>query len=296
MKSEGRRSWHPSVGLPRPRPIVSAFRWGFAMVAIDNNLIEPQPAGTIAASGVSLLGSLVIVARHHGIQLSVPQLVHDHLLEPGQPSVPQLLNIAVASGLRASSVQLPWRQLLQLRKALPAIVLLRNGHAMVLREVHEGPEIPRVVVQDPNAHEDAPLILDEARFTAAWTGEVLLFKRDYSLRDEDQPFGIRLLISQLLRDRRIARDIGIAAFTLSLLAIAPIMFWRLLIDRVLYYGSLDTFAVLCVAMLVLVGFETGFGYLRRYLVLHVTQRVDAKLSTYMFDRVVNLPIDFFERM
>ncbi len=151
---------------------------------------------------------------------------------------------------------------------------------------------PSVVLQDPNAHEDAPLILDEQRFASAWTGDVLLFKRDYNLRDEDQPFGIWLLVSQLLRDRKIARDIGIAALTLSLLAIAPIMFWRLLIDRVLYYGSLDTFAVLCIAMLVLVGFETAFGYLRRYLVLHVTQRVDAKLSTYMFDKVLNLPIDF----
>ena len=82
---------------------------------------------------------------------------------------------------------------------------------------------------------------------------------------------------------------------LSLLALAPIMFWRLLIDRVLYYDSLDTLAVLCVAMLVLIVFETVFGYLRRYLVLHVTQRVDAKLSTYMFNKVLNLPIDFFER-
>src|SRR5579872_718200 len=295
MKSEGRRSWHPSVGLPRPRPIVSAFRWGFAMVAIDNNLIEPQPAGTIAASGVSLLGSLVIVARHHGIQLSVPQLVHDHLLEPGQPSVPQLLNIATEAGLRASTVILNWRQVLQLRKALPAIVLLRNGHAMVLREVHEGPEIPRVVVQDPNAHENAPLVLDEARFTAAWTGEVLLFKRDYQLRDEDQPFGLWLIIGQLLRDKRIARDIGISAFMLSLLALAPIMFWRLLIDRVLFYGSLDTLGVLCATMVILIAFETVFGYLRRYLVHHVTQRVDAKLSPYIFDRVIRLPVDFFER-
>ena len=249
-----------------------------------------------AASGLSLLGSLVIVARHSGLQLAVPQLIHDHLLEPGQPSVAQLINIANASGMRATSVKLTWRELYDLGKALPAIVLLRNGTAMVLRYVNSGAEPPCVVLQDPNAHEDAPLILDEARFTAAWTGEVLLVKRDYSLRDEDQPFGFRLLVSQLLRDRRIARDIGIAAFTLSLLALAPIMFWRLLIDRVLYYGSFGTFSVLCIAMLVLVGFETGFGYLRRYLVLHVTQRIDAKMSTYMFDRVVNLPIDFFEKM
>ncbi len=266
------------------------------MVSVEPSPTEAEPGDRVAASGLSLLGSLVIVARHCGLQLAVPQLVHDHLLEPGQPSVGQLINIAHASGLRATSVRLTWTELAGLGKALPAIVLLRNGNAMVLRYVNSGTQPPSVVLQDPNAHEDAPLILDEQRFASAWTGDVLLFKRDYNLRDEDQPFGIWLLVSQLLRDRKIARDIGISALTLSLLAIAPIMFWRLLIDRVLYYGSLDTFAVLCIAMLALVGFETAFGYLRRYLVLHVTQRVDAKLSTYMFDRVINLPIDFFERM
>ena len=265
------------------------------MVALERSQSDEPRADGTAASGVSLLGSLVIVARQHGIPLSVPQLVHDHLLEPGQPSVPQLLTIAEASGLRASRIQLPWRDILRLGKALPAIVLLRNGHAMVLREASEGPELPRVVLQDPNAHEDAPLVLDETRFTAAWTGDVLLFKRDYRLRDEDQPFGLWLIVAQLLRDRRIARDIGIAAFMLSLLAVAPIMFWRLLVDRVLYYNGLDTLAVLCLTMVILIVFETAFGFMRRYLVQHVTQKADAKLSTYIFDKVVQLPIDFFER-
>jgi ATP-binding cassette, subfamily B, bacterial HlyB/CyaB len=264
------------------------------MVAIDRGQIETSQVET-AASGVSLLGSLVIVARQHGLQLSVPQLVHDHLLEAGQPSIGQLINIAEACGLRATRTHLPWHELMKLGKAVPAIVLLRNGHAMVLREVHDAPDLPRVVLQDPNAHEDSPLILDETRFTAAWTGEILLFKRDFRLRDDDQPFGIWLIVGQLVRDRRIARDIGICAFVLSLLALAPIMFWRLLIDRVLYYDNVDTLTVLCLTMLVLIGFETAFGYLRRYLVMHATQRLDAKLSTYIFDKVVRLPIDYFER-
>jgi ATP-binding cassette subfamily B protein len=166
---------------------------------------------------------------------------------------------------------------------------------MVLRQVHPAGGLPCVVVQDPNAREDLPLTLDRARFTAAWTGEVILLKRDYHLRDEDQPFGLKLIVGQLVRDRRITRDLAVAASTLSLLAIAPIMFWRLLIDRVLYYGSLDTLAVLCVAMVVLIGFETAFAYLRRYLVLYSTQRIDAKISTYIFDKVLALPLDFFER-
>jgi ATP-binding cassette subfamily B protein len=265
------------------------------MVAVEHSQTLEPHAGSAAASGVSLLGSLVIIARHHGVQLSVPQLVHDHLLEPGQPSVPQLLGIAEACGLRATSLQLSWHRLLRLDRALPAIVLLNNGQAMVLREVSEGPEHPRVTLQDPNTYEDAPLVLDEARFAAAWTGDVLLFKRDYRLRDEDQPFGMSLILGLFLRDRRIARDIGIAAMVLSLFAVTPILFWRFLVDSVLYNNALQTLVVLALVMLLAIAFETAFGYLRRYLVLQVSQRVDARLAVYMFDKVIQLPIDFFER-
>ena len=255
---------------------------------------EARPGENAAASGLSLLGSLVVVARQHGVQLSVPQLIHDHLLEPGQLSVPQLLNVANASGLRATSVHLSWRELIKLGKALPAIVVLRSGLAVMLREVHEGPELPRVVVQDPNVHDDTPVVLSETRFSELWTGDVVLIKRDHRLRDEDRPFGLWLIAAQFLHDRRIARNIGIAAFMLSILALAPILFWRVLIDGVLLYDAVDTFAVACLVMLILVCFETAFGYLRRYLILQVTKRIDAKLSTYMFDKVLQLPIDFFE--
>jgi subfamily B ATP-binding cassette protein HlyB/CyaB len=151
------------------------------------------------------------------------------------------------------------------------------------------------VLEDPAAGEDAPLSLDEQRLALGWDGDLILLKRDYRLRDEDQPFGIGLIAAQLFRDRRLVRDIAIAAIMLSLLALGPIMFWRLLIDRVVYFHSLDTLTVLCVAMLVLIIFETIFGYMRRFLVLHITSRIDAQLSTYMFDKVLNLPIDFFER-
>jgi ATP-binding cassette, subfamily B, bacterial HlyB/CyaB len=265
------------------------------MVVLDRSQTQDARVEEPAVSGVSLLGSLVIVARQHGVQLSVPQLVHDHLLEPGQPTVGQLLSIAEANGLRASAVRLSWRQVLRLDNALPAVVLLRNGQAAVLRGVDEGPEFPRVTLQDPNAHEDAPLTLDEERFVAAWTGDVLLFKRDHRIHDEDQPFGLRLIAQQFLRDRRIARDIGISALVLSLVAVAPILLWRFLIDQVLYNDAYDTLLVLSVTMLVVIGFETVFGYLRRYLVIYVTRQVDAKLATYMFDKVIRLPVDFFER-
>jgi ATP-binding cassette subfamily B protein len=257
-------------------------------------IVATAPAERIEGAQPSLLGCLVIAARHRGIHLSVRQLVHDNLLGPGEISVAQLIAIAGKCGLRASVTRLSWRQLMTLGRALPVILRLKNGAAMVLLRAHPDARAPFVVLHDPNAHEDALLTLDEGHLTAAWTGEVVLVKRDYATKDEDQPFGLRLIIGQLLRDRRITRDIGIAGFLLGLLAVTPIIFWRLLIDRVLYDGNLNTLVVLSVAMAVLVAFETIFGYLRRALISHCIKRLDARMTTDTFNKLLNLPVDFFE--
>src|SRR5438270_747059 len=252
---------------------------------------KPQPGGA------SLLGSFVIAARQRGVHLSVGQLIRDHQLPSGEVSTPQLLRIAESSGLRAKATRLRWASLVKLGTALPAIVLLRNGSAMVVLRIHVETQgrPPIVVLQDPNAPQHAPLMLDEVRFTEALDGEIILVKRDYHLRDEDQPFGFRFVLAQLLRDRRVVRDLGICAVILSITAISPIMFWRVLVDRVMYYGSLDTFTMICIAFAVILLFETAFGHLRRYLVLFITTRTDVKLWSYTFDKVLNLPIDYFER-
>jgi len=246
------------------------------------------------SSPPSLIGALVIAARYRGLHLSVKQLMRDHRLGPGEPPVEELLRVARGCGLRAISARLRWDNLIRMGSALPVILLLRNGNSMVLLRAETRGQTPTVVLQDPNAGEDALLTLDEARLTAAWSGQAILVKRDYRLRDEDQAFGIGLIAAQLLRDRRIARDIIVSAVALSLLAVSPIIFWRLLIDRVLYYHSLDTLTVLVVGMAVVVIFDGVFAYLRRYLVLQATARADAKISTHIFDKVLDLPVEFFE--
>jgi subfamily B ATP-binding cassette protein HlyB/CyaB len=200
----------------------------------------------------SLLGSLVIVARHRGVQLSKEQLIRDHLLKAGDATVAETIGIARDSGLRASATRLRWGDLFNMGTALPTIVLLRNGAAMVLlrTEVNQPGWPPFVVLRDPNGSEEALLVLDEARFSAAWDGDVILVKRDYRLRDEDRPFGMGWIAGQLLRDRRVARDLGVCAIILGVLAISPVTFWRVMIDRVMYYGSMSTFTMICLAFLI----------------------------------------------
>ncbi len=247
--------------------------------------------------GGSLLGGLVIVARHRGVHLSKDQLVRDHQLPAGDASVAETLRIARASGLRATATRLRWSDLFDMGSALPAILLLRNGAAMVLLQTEATVSAagPIVVLRHPDRDEDTTLALDEAHLAAVWDGGVILVKRDYRLRDEDRPFGMAWVAGQMLRDRRVVRDLSVAALLLGGLAVTPILFWRIMIDRVMYYGSMSTFTMLSIAFAVLLAFETIFFYLRRHLIVFVTTRVDTKIWTHMFNKLLNLPIDFFER-
>jgi len=254
-----------------------------------------DPGGGSSASLPNLLSCLVIAARHRGILLSVAQLVREFQLGAGDPPVDKLIEIAGACGLRAVAARLDWRALMKLGKAAPAIVRLRDGSAMVLLEALPRGNPPSIVLQDPEAPADAQLILDERRFSAAWDGDIILLKRDYRTRDDEQPFGWPLIIRQVLRERRVVSDLAIAAVSVSLLSIAPIFFMRVILDTVLNYRAMDTLAVLCVIMFVLIGFETIFGWVRRYHVARLTRRIEANVSVYMFNRVLALPVDFFER-
>ncbi|MGC2782050.1 MAG: peptidase domain-containing ABC transporter [Bradyrhizobium sp.] len=269
----------------------------------SSSVIVPQPASLSPSSFDAVrdgaaptgLAALVIVARQHGLHLTVSQLIHDNVLSGAEVTAAEIVKSANNSGMTAKLVHLDWDGLSHLKKALPAIVRLKDGSSMVLLRLEGDENNPRVVLRDPNVDDDTLLVIDRLRLEDVWTGDVVLVKRDYEISDETQPFSLGLITALIFRERRIVRDVAIAALILGMMGLAPIMFYRLLSEKVLYYKAFSTFSVLCVAMLVLIAFESAFAFLRQFLVHQLTARLDVKLSTYMFDKVLNLPIDFFER-
>jgi ATP-binding cassette subfamily B protein len=243
----------------------------------------------------SALDCLVVVGGRHGLHLTVRQIVQDNALESENVSMAQLVHCARGCGLKTKLVNLNWSGLESLKSALPAIVRLSTGACLVLEEVHNTDEHACVQLRDPLAGAQATFMVDRPRFEEAWSGEVVLMRRDYDINDEEQPFSFGLIATLVVRERGLVRDLCISALFLSLFALAPIFYWRVLSDKVLYYRSMSTFTVVCIAMGLVVVLETIFTFLRGYLLQIITTRVDVRLSEYMFTKVLHLPIDFFER-
>ena len=99
-----------------------------------------------------LLDAFIVAARHRGVHLSREQVLRDHQLKSPEITVPQMLRIAQRAGMRGRSVRLRWQDLFKMGTALPAIVILRNGSAMVLLSARPGRagQPDTVVLLDPS--------------------------------------------------------------------------------------------------------------------------------------------------
>jgi ATP-binding cassette, subfamily B, bacterial HlyB/CyaB len=67
------------------------------------------------------------------------------------------------------------------------------------------------------------------------------------------------------------------------------------IDQVVTHQSLSTLVLMSLLIGVAMLSETLLGYARRQLILVVGARVDAKLNLHVFQRLLRLPLDYFER-
>ena len=243
------------------------------------------------------LHCLVSVARHHAIELAVERLRHSYAIADGSIPHPLLLRMAREAGMRAKLSRLTWNKLAQLGQAYPAMARLANGNWVIVTAVGKdaaGEE--SIEVFDPLAERAEPLVVMKAIFCASWSGEVVLLKRSHGLPDTPRAFGFRWFIPELLRQRRLFGDVAIAALMLYGLGLVVPLFFQLVIDKVLVHESFTTLYVLAIGVAVALVFDSAFTFLRRYLLLYATNKVDIRVATRTFAHLLGLPISFFERI
>jgi ATP-binding cassette, subfamily B, bacterial HlyB/CyaB len=242
------------------------------------------------------LDALVYVARSHGIDTSADALSRRFVVQPGAMTGAALVALAGEIGLRARILNAGWDDLPRFGNVLPAILKLDDGKALVLDAVVDDATVGRVaVVRDPSAGGDARALVDRDQLCRAWSGELILLKRDYAVSDISQPFGLKWLLGQVLRERGILRDVGIASLVATLFALTPPFIAMIVLDRVIVNQSASTLYVVSGAMMLVIGFEAALGYLRRAMMETTATRIDGRLNIYIVDRLLRLPMEYFER-
>ena len=108
-------------------------------------------------------------------------------------------------------------------------------------------------------------------------------------------FGFRWFVPEVMRHKRIWRDVLLASVSIQLVGLAAPLFTQVLIDKVVVHQTQSTLMVVAVALALFTVFTSLMTWLRQYLVLHTGNRIDAVLGSRIFSHLLRLPLAFFEQ-
>ncbi len=234
-------------------------------------------------------------AVHYGVELD-PREFRQGTGE-AEPSAAALSLWVQNSGMWARALRMTWRNLLRLQDAGPVVLLFNDGGAGLVSGANPAQRV--VYLQAPNAAPGTPpMVVDELRMSQVWSGEAVLLRATRT--QGGGPRTMRLSISVGLSNSfwesaNRSINIGLASLTMSLLTIFPPIMVMTTVNKVLQFNSVSTLVVVASILGVVVLYETVLGFARRLIVSVVGTRLDAKISLHVFNRLVRLPLDYFER-
>jgi subfamily B ATP-binding cassette protein HlyB/CyaB len=221
---------------------------------------------------------------------------------PPPYTVATLLHAAESLGFRTARARAAAADITE--GHLPCLAIVRNaagGDAeepaacVLVVRIADG-EVHCVAPGNPNPQAE-PL---EA-FAARYAGVLVRFApvteapADHDARVETpRAFGFRWFVPELLKHRRIWRDVLLASAAIQILALAVPLFTQVVIDKVVVHRTENTLVVIGSALAVVMGFSAAMSWIRQYLVLHTGNRVDAVLGSRVFEHLLALPPRYFE--
>ena len=172
------------------------------------------------------------------------------------------------------------------RKFDPAIVVHMTVESVILFEV--GTNTPKIMTQ--------------AEFATRFAGTAFqLALETQGIKDPDgalkkqAEFGFNWFIPELLKHKRVWRDVLIASLIIQLLGLVTPLFTQVIIDKVVVHRTQSTLIVIAIALAVFMVFSALLSWVRQYLILHTGNRVDAVLGHAVFEHLFKLPPRYFEQ-
>ena len=249
---------------------------------------SPQPAGQRGTD--PLLGCLLAVAQAHGQSVTPDGVLAGLPLEGGRLTPALFERAAHRAGLASRIVR---QALDHIEPALlPAVLLLQGEQACVLLACDAANGTCEVVFPELGESTVA-LTVDELR--ARYAG-VTLYARPQHRFDARTPQikGTRAghwFWSVMAENRRLYRDVLVAALVINIFALALPLFSMNVYDRVVPNNAIETLWALAVGVLIVVCADFGLRTLRGYFVDLAGARADVKLSAVIMEKVLGLRME-----
>lgn len=243
---------------------------------------------------------LRMVAKHYGKNYSLQGLREKSCITREGVSLLGLSEAAEIIGFRSIGVRISWEQLAS-EAPLPCIIHWKQNHFVVVYKISRK---NIVYIADP-AHGLIKYTKEE--FLHAWLsdkkdgeekGIALLLEPGpdfYNIEDEKQDkTKFRFLFQYLRPHKKFMLQVVLAMLIGSLLQLIAPFLTQSVVDKGIGNQNMGFVTLVLVAQLVLMVSRTSVEFIRNWLLLHISTRIDISLISDFLIKLMKLPIGFFD--
>jgi ATP-binding cassette, subfamily C, bacterial LapB len=241
-------------------------------------------------SSDSLVESLILIARTHGLQLTRDAATAGLPVADGRLTPALVGRAAQRAGLTTRIVRRDPRALKD--DLLPAILLLKDDEAWVLAGWNADRSVAKVI--DPDLG-DALIEVPLKRLKERYAGRAIYVRPEFRIdargprvsREREGHWFWRVIGE----NRPLYRDVLVAAVMINLFALAMPLFVLNVYDRVVPNHATETLFVFAVAVLGVLVADLMLRTMRSHFVDKAAMRADVKLSAHIMERVLGMRME-----
>jgi subfamily B ATP-binding cassette protein HlyB/CyaB len=285
-----RRRQRPAPGAKSAPPLANAPPPAAAALDVPE-AAAPERAGDALVACETGFSCLFRLGVQNAVYADIGAVRRRNLVDGPTMPIARLAALAGEFGLSAQRARLDWQALHTRPFAHPLVLILANSNAVILMGVRRG-GAAEVAICDPLFRDGEIFFLSRAELEKSWRGETLIVAPLPPSR-EDAKFGFSWFTRKLFAERRLIRDVVIAALAMHLIALSVPIFFQILVDKVVPNQAFSTLYTITAGVFVLVLFDGGFNYMRNYLLAFITRKLDHVIATDTIAHLLTLPIDYF---
>ncbi len=235
------------------------------------------------------------IARQFGVRINADFV--ENTLKNGSLSNPkELTDFFGSQGILTKARSTKFSDLVDKTYIYPCVGIMKTGQALLLigAKASEDGKSTTILTIDPVDPTAEVRRYHELEFKEQWANKIIIVSPKGENASMDRAFDWSWFYPELSRFKGALFFTFIISMLVHALGIAPIIFIQIALDKVLGYEAVGTLYVLTGAVTIALIFLGILGFVRDYVVNHVTSVIEARLTGDVFDKVLHLPAQMFQ--
>jgi ATP-binding cassette subfamily B protein len=251
---------------------------------------------------------LSMICKHYGRDISLADVRNRTQLGKQGVSILGISEAAESYGFRTLAVQLTYEQLIQ-DTSLPCILHWSQEHFVVFTKVKKKTLFSRkekLEIADP-AHD--LICIDEETFKRNWcsstynhqaVGVALLLEPTPSFRKHEKVnttstgLGLQALFGYLFKYKQLLGQLVLSLALAALLQLLLPFLTKSIVDTGIQTQDLQFVYVILLAQLALFGGKLTIDFIRSWILLHISTRINVSILTDFLIKLIKLPVSYFD--